>query len=83
MIPVIEDWVKSCQTGDILAEFGFFAGIIVASAGLYRTYTDVTQNRAPYDGLITTAAGGTFMIGSLVSGRITSKECQYRYQEKY
>lgn len=83
MIPVIENWVKSCQTGDVLSEVGFLAGIIAAGAGIYRLYTDVTQNKAPYDGLITTAAGSTLMIGSLVSSRITSRECQYRYQDEY
>jgi len=80
MIPIIEDIINRCQTGDVLSEIGFFAGILLTGYGIYK-YVDNTIYQKQSDGneLILTTAGGIFMIASYKIGM--SGECLYRYQE--
>lgn len=81
MIPVIEDWVTSCDTGDVLAEVGFLAGMIIAGTGVYKYITDTLAQRPNETGLLMTATGGTFMIASYAPHMLLEDKCLYRYKE--
>lgn len=72
--------IKQCQTGDILSEAGFLAGIILTGYGIYK-YADTIVNKTPSDGneLILTTTGGVFMIASYRIGM--SGQCLYQYRD--
>jgi len=80
MIPIIQDIIKQCQTGDILSEIGFFAGILLTGYGIYK-YADniIYQKQSDGNELVLTTTGGIFMIASYRIGM--SGECLYRYQD--
>lgn len=80
MIPIIQDIIKQCQTGDALSEVGFLVGILLSGYGLYK-YADNTINQKQSDGneLIITTTGGVFMIASYKIGM--SGQCLYQYRD--